>query len=49
MATTAPVSLQPHFADLIDPRSERSRQHELLDIIGIAIDGGPLKLDHTGC
>jgi predicted transposase YbfD/YdcC len=36
MATT-PVSLQQHFADLIDPRSERSRQHELLDIIGIAL------------
>jgi predicted transposase YbfD/YdcC len=36
MATT-PVSLQQHFADLIDPRSERSRRHELLDIIGIAI------------
>ncbi len=35
--TTAPVSLQHHFADLIDPRSEPSRQHELLDIIGIAL------------
>jgi predicted transposase YbfD/YdcC len=35
--TTTPVSLQHHFADLIDPRGERSRRHELLDIIGIAI------------
>jgi predicted transposase YbfD/YdcC len=37
MATTTPVSLHHHFADLIDPRVERSRRHELLDIIGIAI------------
>jgi len=37
MATTTPVSLHYHFADLIDPRVERSRRHELLDIIGIAI------------
>jgi predicted transposase YbfD/YdcC len=37
MATTTPVSLHHHFADLIDPRAERSRRHELLDIIGIAI------------
>ena len=36
MAAT-PVSLQHHFADLIDPRSERSCQHELLDIVGIAL------------
>src|SRR5215210_8382003 len=36
MATT-PVSLPHHFADLIDPRGERSRQHELLDIVGIAL------------
>jgi predicted transposase YbfD/YdcC len=36
MATTS-VSLQHHFADLIDPRCERTRQHELLDIIGIAL------------
>jgi predicted transposase YbfD/YdcC len=37
MTTTTPVSLQHHFAELIDPRSERGRQHELLDIIGIAL------------
>ena len=38
MATTmTAVSLQQHFADLIDPRVERGRRHELLDIIGIAI------------
>jgi predicted transposase YbfD/YdcC len=37
MVTTPTVSLQHHFADLIDPRGERSRRHELLDIIGIAI------------
>jgi hypothetical protein len=37
MATSTPVSLQHHFADLIDPRSERSRRHELLDIVGLAI------------
>ena len=37
MATTPAVSLQHHFADLIDPRGERSRRHELLDIIGIAL------------
>lgn len=37
MATTPPVSLQHHFADLIDPRGERSRRHDLLDIIGIAL------------
>jgi predicted transposase YbfD/YdcC len=36
MAAT-PVSLQHHFADWIDPRSERSCQHELLDIVGIAL------------
>ena len=37
MATTPAVSLQQHFADLSDPRGERSRRHELLDIIGITI------------
>jgi predicted transposase YbfD/YdcC len=29
--------LQPHFADLIDPRSEPSGPRELLDLIGIAL------------
>ena len=37
MATTPAVSLQQHFADLSDPRGERSRRHELRDIIGITI------------
>jgi predicted transposase YbfD/YdcC len=37
MATIPAVSLRHHFADLIDPRGERSRRHELLDIIGIAL------------
>jgi predicted transposase YbfD/YdcC len=37
MATSTSMSLRHHFADLIDPRSQRSRRHELLDIIGIAI------------
>jgi predicted transposase YbfD/YdcC len=36
MATT-PVSLQQHFAHLIDPRSQRSRPHELLDLLGLAL------------
>ena len=37
MTTTTPVSLRHHFADLDDPRGERCRRHQLLDIIGIAI------------
>ncbi len=37
MANTVAVSLRHHFADLIDPRSERSRRHELLDVLGIAL------------
>src|SRR5881398_2345070 len=37
MATIPAVSLQHHFADLIDPRGERSRRHELLDVVGIAL------------
>jgi predicted transposase YbfD/YdcC len=37
MATVPAVSLQRHFADLIDPRGERSRLHELLDVVGIAL------------
>src|SRR5436309_10357050 len=37
MATIPAVSLQHHFADLIDPRRERTRRHELLDIVGIAL------------
>ncbi len=37
MATPTSVSLWHHFDGLIDPRCERARRHELLDIIGIAI------------
>src|SRR3954452_14835029 len=38
MATDSiPLSLSPHFAALSDPRVERTRQHELLDIVGIAL------------
>jgi predicted transposase YbfD/YdcC len=35
--TTRPLSLSHHFAALSDPRVERTRRHELLDIIGIAL------------
>ena len=37
MLPTPPVSLLHHFADLRDPRTDRCRRHELLDIIGIAL------------
>ena len=37
MANDEAIFLRHHFADLLDPRGERSRRHELLDIIGIAI------------
>jgi predicted transposase YbfD/YdcC len=37
MATIPAVSLRHHFAALIDPRGERSRLHELLDVVGIAL------------
>src|SRR5438094_535871 len=37
MATVPAVSLKHHFAGLIDPRGERSRLHELLDVVGIAL------------
>src|SRR3954453_181036 len=37
MANDEAISLRHHFAALLDPRGERSRRHELLDIIGIAI------------
>jgi predicted transposase YbfD/YdcC len=37
MEAEPPFGLKPHFADLIDPRGERSRLHELLDIVGIAL------------
>ena len=40
MATIPTVSLRHHFAGLIDPRGERSRRHELLDVIGLATKGG---------
>ena len=35
--TTIPLSLSHHFAALSDPRVERTRQHDLLDIVGIAL------------
>ena len=31
------VSILDHFADLDDPRAERTRRHQLVDIIAIAI------------
>ena len=34
---TTPVSLAHHFAPVDDPRVERTRRHELLDVIGIAL------------
>src|SRR3954469_17825580 len=37
MATIPAVSLKHHFADLIDPRGQRSRRHELLDVVGITL------------
>src|SRR3954471_7899241 len=37
MATIPAVSLKQHFAGLIDPRGERARLHELLDVVGIAL------------
>lgn len=37
MPTSPLASFQAHFASLEDPRVERTRQHELLDIIVIAI------------
>jgi hypothetical protein len=37
MATGQSGSLKHHFAGLIDPRGERSRLHELLDVVGIAL------------
>jgi predicted transposase YbfD/YdcC len=37
MATVPSGSLKHHFAGLIDPRGERSRLHELLDVVGIAL------------
>ena len=37
MKTDRELSLAHHFADLTDPRIDRSRLHELLDIIALAI------------
>jgi predicted transposase YbfD/YdcC len=37
MTMVPAVSLKHHFAGLIDPRGERSRLHELLDVVGIAL------------
>jgi predicted transposase YbfD/YdcC len=37
MPTSPLASFQTHFADIEDPRVERTRRHELLDIIVIAV------------
>lgn len=37
MAKTQGLSIAEHFADLTDPRIERTRRHELLDIVTIAL------------
>ena len=37
MAESHRVSILDHFADLDDPRVERTRRHQLVDIIAIAI------------
>ena len=37
MAESHQVSVLDHFADLDDPRVERTRRHKLVDIIAIAI------------
>jgi predicted transposase YbfD/YdcC len=37
MAADQELSIAHHFADLTDPRIDRSRLHELLDIVAIAI------------
>src|SRR4051812_1877511 len=37
MTADRELSLAHHFADLTDPRIDRSRLHELLDIVAIAI------------
>lgn len=34
---TTPTALFAHFADLPDPRIERTKRHQLLDIIAIAL------------
>jgi predicted transposase YbfD/YdcC len=39
MAPNNPLAIQTHFADLQDPRIDRTRLHELLDILVIAICG----------
>src|SRR3954463_11635682 len=37
MTADQDLSIAHHFADLTDPRIDRSRLHELLDIVAIAI------------
>ena len=39
MAEQPGTSIEQHFADLQDPRVERTRRHKLLDIIVLAICG----------
>lgn len=37
MLEQSPASLLVHFADLSDPRVERTKRHRLLDIVVIAL------------
>ena len=37
---TCPLSLKKHFRNLRDPRLDRRRQHQFLDIIAIALCAG---------
>lgn len=36
-AANTSAALVDHFADLTDPRVERSRRHDLLDILALAV------------
>src|SRR5262245_44800627 len=37
MPSRSPLALHQHFADLPDPRVERTKRHQLLDILTIAV------------
>jgi hypothetical protein len=39
MSQTSPLSLQDHFERVDDPRVERTREYELLDMIVIGVCG----------
>jgi hypothetical protein len=41
MTTIPAVSLPNHFAELVDPRGQRSGRHELLDVVGLALGAVP--------